>query len=135
MITVNRRKLAAVAIIATALVLAGCSSHKGAITNMNSNDFSNKIQESGVVVLDVRTPSEYAQGHIANAINIDVEAATFNSEIAKLDNTKTYAVYCHSGRRSAIATTAMARAGFEHIFNLQNGLADWMAHGMMVVTS
>lgn len=131
----NRRKLAAVAIIATALVLAGCSSHKGAITNMNSNDFSNKIQEPGVVVLDVRTPSEYAQGHIAKAINIDFEAATFNSEIAKLDNTKTYAVYCHSGRRSAIATTAMARAGFERIFNLQNGLADWMAHGMMVVTS
>ncbi len=128
------RKLVLI-LIASALVLAGCSSSKGAITNMNSSDFSSKIQEQGVVVLDVRTPSEYAQGHIANAINIDVEAGTFNSEVAKLDKTKTYAVYCHSGRRSAIATTAMARAGFEHIFNLQNGLTDWMVHGMMVVTS
>lgn len=128
------RKLVLV-LIAGALVLAGCSSNKGAITNMNSSDFSNKIQEPGVVVLDVRTPSEFAQGHISGAMNIDVEAASFNSEIAKLDKTKTYAVYCHSGRRSAIATTAMAGAGFEHIFNLQNGLTEWMAHGMMVVTS
>lgn len=133
--TKNSRKLAAVAIIASALVLAGCSSSKGAITSMNSQDFSNKIKEPGVVLLDVRTTSEFAQGHIANAINIDVEAPIFNSEIAKLDKTKTYAVYCHSGRRSAIATTAMARAGFVHIFNLQNGLVDWMANGMMVVTS
>lgn len=128
------RKLVIV-LIAGALVLAGCSSTKGAITNMNSNDFANKVKESGVVVLDVRTPSEYSQGHISGAMNIDVEGTSFNSEISKLDKTKTYAVYCHSGRRSAIATTAMARAGFEHIFNLQNGLTDWMAHGMMVVTS
>lgn len=122
-------------LVAGALILSGCSSKAGAITNMNAKDFSAKTQESGVVVLDVRTPGEFSQGHIQGAMNIDVEASTFDSEIAKLDKTKTYAVYCHSGNRSGVATQAMAKAGFTHLFNLQNGIADWMAQGMPTVTS
>ena len=70
---------------------------------------------------------------IQGAMNIDVEASTFDSEIAKLDKTKTYAVYCHSGNRSGVATQAMAKAGFTHLFNLQNGIADWMGQGMPTV--
>ena len=124
-----------VVVIAGILLLSGCSSKTEAITNMNVKDFSAKTQESGVVTLDVRTPGEFSQGHIKGAMNIDVEASTFGSEIAKLDKNKTYAVYCHSGRRSGIATAAMAKLGFKHLFNLQNGLSDWMSQGMMVVTS
>ncbi len=124
-----------VVLVAGAFILSGCSSKAGAITNMNVKDFSAKTQEAGVVVLDVRTPGEFSQGHIQGAINIDVEAPTFDSEIAKLDKTKTYAVYCHSGNRSGVATQAMAKAGFTHLFNLQNGIADWMAQGMPTVTS
>lgn len=122
-------------LLAGALILSGCSSKAGAITNMNVKDFAAKTQEAGVVVVDVRTPGEFSQGHIQGAINIDVEASTFDSEIAKLDKTKTYAVYCHSGNRSGVATQAMAKAGFTHLFNLQNGIADWMAQGMPTVTS
>jgi rhodanese-related sulfurtransferase len=124
-----------VVLVAGALILSGCSSKAGAITNMNVKDFSAKTQEAGVVVIDVRTPGEFSQGHIQGAINIDVEAPTFDSEIAKLDKTKTYAVYCHSGNRSGVATQAMAKVGFTHLFNLQNGIADWMAQGMPTVTS
>jgi len=124
-----------VVLLAGALILSGCSSKAGAITNMNVKDFSAKTQEAGVVVLDVRTPGEFSQGHIQGAINIDVEASTFDSEIAKLDKTKTYAVYCHSGNRSGVATQAMAKDGFTHLFNLQNGISDWMAQGMPTVTS
>lgn len=87
------------------------------------------------MVLDVRTPGEFVAGHIQGAMNIDVEASTFNTEIAKLDKSKTYAVYCHSGNRSGVATATMAKAGFKHLFNLENGISDWMAHGMTVVTS
>ena len=103
--------------------------------NMNAKDFSAKTQEAGVVVLDVRTPGEFSQGHIQGAMNIDVEASTFDSEIAKLDMTKSYAVYCHSGNRSEVATKAMAKAGFKHLFNLENGISDWMAQGMPTVMS
>lgn len=129
------KKVVAAALIAGVLLLAGCSSNKGAITNMNAKDFSAITQQSNVVILDVRTPGEFSQGHIEGAMNIDVEASTFDSEIAKLDKTKTYAVYCHSGRRSGIATQAMAKMGFTHLYNLQNGLSDWMSQGMMTVTS
>jgi rhodanese-related sulfurtransferase len=63
-------------------------------------------------VVDVRTPSEYAAGHIAGAINVDVESGAFSDAIAGLDKSKTYLVYCHSGRRSGIASEQMRAAGF-----------------------
>jgi phage shock protein E len=124
-----------VVLVAGALILSGCSSKAGAITNVNVKDFATKTQQAGVVTLDVRTPGEFSQGHIQGAMNIDVEASTFDSEIAKLDKSKTYAVYCHSGNRSGVATQAMAKAGFTHLFNLENGIADWMAQGMPTVTN
>lgn len=124
-----------VLLIAGVLILSGCSSKTSAIMNMNAKDFSAMTQKAGVVTLDVRTPGEFSQGHIQGAMNIDVESSTFDSEIAKLDKTKTYAVYCHSGRRSGIATQTMAKMGFKHLYNLENGLADWMSQGMMTVTS
>ena len=121
--------------LVAALTLTACSSGGGAVTNLSAAEFSAKSQEAGVVTLDVRTPGEFMTGHIAGAINIDVEATTFDSEIAKLDKTKTYAVYCHSGRRSGIATESMAKAGFTSLFNLSNGVADWIAQGMPLVTT
>ncbi len=127
-------KKIALALIA-AVTLTACSSSGSAVTNLDSKAFSGKSQEAGVVTIDVRTPGEYMTGHITGAINIDVEAATFDNEIAKLDKTKTYAVYCHSGRRSGIATAAMAKAGFTSIFNLSNGVTDWIAQGLPLVTS
>lgn len=110
------------------LGLSACGS-TDSVKNLSSNEFANKITDPKVVVLDVRTPSEFSAGHIERAINIDVEASTFETEIAKLDKTKTYAVYCHSGRRSGIATAQMAKAGFTHIFNLSSGISDWVATG------
>ena len=118
-----------------ALFFTGCSSNGGSITSMDAHKFSAKTQEAGVITLDVRTPDEFSQGHIAGAMNIDVEAATFVSKVSKLDKSKSYAVYCHSGRRSAIATEQMKKLGFQHLFNLENGISDWMAQGMGVVTS
>jgi phage shock protein E len=127
--------LASVAVVAVGfLIVAGCSSTKGVITNLNAQEFSVKSQETGVITLDVRTPGEFNQGHISGAMNIDVEATTFENEVSKLDKSKSYAVYCHSGRRSGIATGQMEKLGFVHLFNLQNGFSDWMSQGMPVVT-
>jgi rhodanese-related sulfurtransferase len=127
------KKIASVfAVIAIAVVgLAACGS-SSSVTNLNSNDFATKIADQSVVVLDVRTPAEFSAGHIDRAINIDVDASTFTSEIAKLDKSKTYAVYCHSGRRSGIATAQMAKSGFTHIFNLTSGVSDWLATGHQI---
>ena len=118
-------------VIAVGVLLTGCSSSSSA-TNLDSKAFSNKIAEPGVVILDVRTAGEFAAGHIEGAINIDVEGMQFESGIADLDKTATYAVYCHSGRRSGIAVGKMADAGFTSLFNLSSGIADWQANGFPV---
>jgi rhodanese-related sulfurtransferase len=65
-------------------------------------------------------------------VNIDVEGMQFDSEISRLDKNATYAVYCHSGRRSGIATGKMADAGFTHLYNLDGGIAAWAAAGLPV---
>ena len=123
-----------IALLSIALVLTGCSSAATA-TNLEAAGFAQKITESGVVILDVRNPGEFMVGHIQGALNIDVEGSTFDSEIAKLDKSATYAVYCHSGRRSGIAVEAMHHAGFNNLFNLTNGIADWQANNLPLVTS
>jgi rhodanese-related sulfurtransferase len=80
---------------------------------------------SAVAIADLR--------HLANAINIDVEGMQFNSDVTKLDKTKTYAVYCRSGRRSAIATAEMSKLGFKTLFNLEGGTGAWSAAGQTLV--
>jgi len=125
------RKLIAV-LFASTLALTSCGSSAG--TNMGPQDFQKKTGESGVVVLDVRTAGEFSSGHIDGAINIDVEGMNFDSEIAKLDKSDSYAVYCHSGRRSGIAVGKMADAGFKSLFNLDGGIQVWQAAGLPLVT-
>lgn len=126
------KKLFAV-VAASTLFLTGCGG-TGA-TNLSATEFQKKISEPGVVILDVRTAGEFMGGHIAKAINIDVEGMTFDGDIAKLDKSATYAVYCHSGRRSGIAVGKMKDAGFKNLFNLTNGVLDWQAAGLPLVNN
>ena len=118
-------------------LLAGCGSSSGssAVQTVDPQTWLATASQPGVVVVDVRTPGEYAAGHIKDAVNIDVEASTFDSNIATLDKNATYVVYCHSGRRSSLATDAMAKAGFTHVYNLSGGFSDLAAAGGTVVTS
>ena len=122
------------ATILSAVSLTGCSSGSGSAVNLGAAEFQAKAQEAGVVVLDVRTRGEFNEGHIANAINIDVEADTFLNEISQLDKTKVYAVYCRSGRRSADAVSKMSNEGFMNLVNLKAGILDWQSAGHPVVT-
>jgi rhodanese-related sulfurtransferase len=115
------------------VLLSACGGSTAKINNLNADGFASDIKSTGVVVLDVRTAGEFASGHIENAINIDVESGSFDSEIAKLDKSVEYAVYCHSGRRSGIATEKMAKAGFTKISNLEGGIQAWMASGFPLV--
>ncbi len=123
-----------ISLVIAALFLSSCSS-SSSDTNLDATAFSQKTAESGVITLDVRTPGEFMVGHIQGAININVESPAFESEIAKLDKSVTYAVYCQSGRRSGIAIEAMQQNGFNNLFNLTNGIADWQANNFPVVTS
>lgn len=71
--------------------------------------------EPGATVIDVRTPEEYADGHLAGARNIDVNADTFDDRVAELPRDGSYVVYCRTGSRSAEAAARMADLGFTGI--------------------
>ena len=87
----------------------------------------------GLVVVDVRTPAEFAAGHLAGAIDVDLQSGTFAADVAKLDPRAVYFVYCHSGHRSAQAVTVMQQQGFTSIYELQGGIEAWLGAGLPLV--
>jgi rhodanese-related sulfurtransferase len=112
-------------------VVAGCggSSTASAGSTVHKVDAAKAVgMLSSRTVVDVRTPAEYAAGHIAGAQNFDVDAADFGTRIAALDKKASYLVYCHSGRRSGIAAAQMVAAGFTDIAD-GGALADLVAAG------
>ena len=121
-----------VALIASALLLAGCSSSSGTI-DLSVTEFSSKISQPGVVTLDVRTPAEFAEGYIEGARLIDFQSGNFENEIAILDKNATYAVYCRSGNRSGQAVKVMQDAGFANVFNMNGGVIEWTNAGLPLV--
>jgi rhodanese-related sulfurtransferase len=122
------------ALIASVLLLAGCSSSTGAI-DLGVSEFSTKVAEAGVITLDVRTPIEFAEGHIEGARLIDFQSGNFENEIASLDKNATYAVYCRSGNRSGQAVKVMQDAGFTNVFNMNGGVIDWANAGLPLVNN
>jgi rhodanese-related sulfurtransferase len=118
-----------VALFAAALFLTGCSSTNASVSNLGATEFLAKTADDGVILIDVRTPGEFAEGNIVNALNIDVQSSSFDAQIAELDPTKTYALYCRSGNRSGIAADKMADAGFTNIYNATVGFTDLAAAG------
>ena len=127
------KKLSAVLLISV-FSLTACSGSGEQVINLKVNEFAQKITDPAVVILDVRTPAEFASGHIAGAVNVDFESGSFDQDIQKLENSKTYAVYCRSGNRSGQATSIMAKNGFSSVFNLNGGVIDWTALGQVLVT-
>jgi rhodanese-related sulfurtransferase len=123
-----------IVLIASALLLAGCSSSSTA-SDLSVTEFSAKIAEAGVITLDVRTPGEFAEGYIQGARLIDFQSGNFENEIAALDKNATYAVYCRSGNRSGQAVKVMQDAGFTNVFNMNGGVIDWANAGLPLVNN
>ena len=84
------------------------------------------------VILDVRTPQEVAEGHLAGAKNIDVQDELFQQNIEHLDKNKTYLLYCRSGKRTAVAGAKMKAAGFKKVYMLDGGITSWKEKGKPV---
>lgn len=121
-----------IALIAAVFLLAGCSS-SFSTNNLTVAEFSTKAAEAGVITLDVRTPGEYAEGHLQGAQLIDFQSGNFENEIVTLDKNATYAVYCRSGNRSGQAVKVMQEAGFTNVFNMNGGVIDWANAGLPLV--
>lgn len=96
--------------------------------------FAEKITKSGDgTVLDVRTPEEYAEGHLANAKNFDWNGDHFEHQIMALDKSKPVFVYCLKGGRSASAASKMRSLGFKDVYELDGGIAKWQEAKLPVV--
>jgi len=100
------------------------------MTNISPKEAQERIGE--FVVVDARTPEEFKGGHIEGAVNIDVSVPSFAGEIAKLDKSKKYLVYCNMGNRSFFASNMMSNAGFGNVFNLQGGIFEWKQNNLPV---
>jgi rhodanese-related sulfurtransferase len=86
-----------------------------------------------VTVLDIRTPEEFAGGHLEGAKNIDFKSDGFAAALAKLDRDKPYLVHCQSGRRSTNSLKTFAELGFTRVYHLDGGIKAWQASKQPVV--
>lgn len=113
--------------------MSGCKSDNN-ITSVSATEFENEIKADSVQLLDVRTPQEHAEGHIAGALNIDVKSDDFR-QIAEneLSKDSTILVYCLSGRRSMDAAEILTGLGYK-VVNLKGGIIEWKGDGLPVTT-
>jgi phage shock protein E len=103
------------------------------VTNLNAEDAASLLKTNHlVVVLDVRTPEEFASGHIAGATNLNYFDAHFQEKLAKLDKTRPCLVHCASGSRSAQAREILKKLNFQQIFHLDGGIKAWQKAGKPV---
>ncbi|MCC7502264.1 MAG: rhodanese-like domain-containing protein [Flavobacteriales bacterium] len=107
-----------------ALVLISCTAPQGGGT-LDTQAFQQALATHGVLLIDVRTPAEYADGHIEGALNLDWAGGVLEQRMATLDKAKPVLLYCASGRRSAAAREAMSAAGFGDVKDLSGGITAW----------
>jgi phage shock protein E len=90
------------------------------------------VAEKKVVVLDIRTPSEFNQGRLAGATNIDFLASDFEQRIQGLDKSKSYLVHCASGGRSTHSLPVFKKNEFQSVYHLDGGIKAWQKAGLPV---
>ena len=136
----RRRVLRLIPSAAVAGLLAACSSEDGpsrasaATADRPASPQPSASLPPGGTIIDVRTPEEYAQGHLEGAINIDAGSADFDAAIDALDRGADYAVYCRSGNRSAASARAMRDKGFTSVLDLGGFQQASLALGVPIVT-
>lgn len=104
---------------------SGASHENSKMVDLNVEEFKTKMNDPNVILLDVRTPKETAQGIIQNAMLLDIKQKDFRTKIQALDKEKTILVYCKSGGRSVKACRILEENGFDKIYNLEGGYTAW----------
>jgi len=113
-------------------IFHSCAQEKQTVTEIGADSMKTMITGEHAVILDVRTPEEYAQGHIPGAINIDYQNEKFSAGLDTLNRDLEYHVYCRSGRRSGESVEIMKQKGFTKIYHLQGGILEWEEKGYPV---
>jgi phage shock protein E len=96
------------------------------IKTLDSKEAYQLIQnDNKLVILDVRTPGEFAQGHVNGALNIDFHQAGSLDQINKMDKNATYLVYCRTKNRSGVVVQSMSQNGFKNVIQMMDGITGW----------
>lgn len=113
----------------TTLLLAICCQScfaQEVVKVLPASDYKIKLaQDSTIQLVDVRTPEEFATGHIDGAMNINYWGDDFQTAIQKLDKKRPVLLYCKSGVRSSKAAAVMQKLGFTELYNLEGGYLTW----------
>ncbi len=115
-------------------ICIGCEPTGLVTGSVSSFDFNESLEED-VVLIDIRTPREYEQGHIDGAVNIDFYSSDFVFSLSELDKSANYLIYCRSGSRSAQTLALMKDMGFDSVQELSGGINSWKSSGLPVVFS
>ena len=84
----------------------------------------------GLVILDVRTPAEFREGHLPGAVNMDYFGGPFETQIQSLPKTAPVLLYCRTGNRSGSAYDVMTKAGIGNILHMNEGITKWQQLGL-----
>ena len=113
-------------IIALVCLLFSCAQEVNPkVTILDTVAFQKKISQGNIQLVDVRTPDEWSEGIIKEALLINYFDDNFKTELSKLDKTKPIAVYCKSGGRSGKTTKLLVELGFKEIYDLKGGYSSW----------
>lgn len=113
----------------------GCSAQSDGISILTPQVFIEQAKaDTTGIILDVRTPGEYQEEHLAGAQQLDfLNTEAFDAAIKQLDKSHTYYVYCRSGKRSHHACMKMQKLGFK-VFDMEGGILNWKKLGMPTTT-
>lgn len=115
------------------LTLFNCKKNQSEAIELITPAEMKEISEiEGIQLVDVRTPAEYKEGHLPNALNIDFFDPNFEVNIQQLDKTKPVIVYCQRGSRSAKCASQLIANGFVKIYDLDRGFSKWKSSGFEV---
>jgi len=113
--------------------VAACSSSTGVIESLDADAAATLLEDDPTaVLLDIRTPEEYAESRIAGAVNIDFYAADFSTRLGALDRDTTYVIYCRSGNRTTAALDIFRDLGFSSVHAVDGGIQAWQGTGLAV---
>lgn len=103
------------------------------IVNVDAKTFGELSTSQPGTILDVRTPEEWAEGTLKDAVKMNYQGESFESEIESLDKNAPVYVYCKRGGRSSSAADILKEKGFTKVYNLDGGITSWQENGLEVV--
>ena len=105
----------------------------GAVADSIKVDQVDELKAQGYIIIDVRTAEEFSEGHIQDAILINIYDPNFKTKIGELDKNGKYLMFCRSGNRSGKAVLQMTQMGFKDVLNIAGGIIAWQRAGKPLV--